>query len=144
MKSTISEDIQKLFHHYEDYFQKKDFKSQAGLFSKDLMAAGPTGVIHHSNNFLSRFLFHKAMNAFYTKAQLTSVKILSLDESRISNEYYLVKVHWGAKFKKTGDQLIEYDISYLIQSIRGDLKIVLFIAHEDEMQALKRHGIIEK
>ncbi|MDD1679793.1 MAG: hypothetical protein LUO93_11505, partial [Methanomicrobiales archaeon] len=57
--------------------------------------------------------------------------------------YSLVKVHWGVTFRKTGHSLIEFDVSYLIQKIGREPKIILFIAHEDEEEAMKKLGLLE-
>ncbi len=71
-----------------------------------------------------------------------SAKILSLDETPITEQYSLVKVHWGVTFKKTGDRLIEFDVSYLVQKIGKAPKIILFIAHQDEQKAMQELGLL--
>ena len=60
----------------------------------------------------------------------------------VSDNYSLVKVHWGAKFKKTGDKLIEFDVSYLVQKTGHEPKIILFIAHQDEEKAMEELGLL--
>jgi len=75
---------------------------------------------------------------FYRSVGQTSAKILSLDETIISQEYSIVKVHWGGvTFKKTGDKLIEFDVSYLVQKIESEPKLILFIAHQNEQKAMQ-------
>jgi len=61
-----------------------------------------------------------------------------LQEIPISGEYSLVKVHWGVTFHKTGDTMIEFDVSYLVQ------KIILFIAYADEEKAMRELGLLER
>jgi hypothetical protein len=85
---------------------------------------------------------HQAAEFYKTVGQ-TSAKILSLRETAICNEYSLVKVHWGVTFRKTGTRLIEFDVSYLVQKIGPEPKIILFIAHEDEEQAMKELGLLQ-
>jgi hypothetical protein len=53
----------------------------------------------------------------------------------------MVRVHWGVTFKKTGDNIIEFDVSYLVQKIGPEPKIILFVAHEDEEEAMKELGL---
>jgi hypothetical protein len=69
-----------------------------------------------------------------------SARILSLSEFEVSGEYSLVKVHWGVTFHKTGDRLLEFDVSYMVQRI-GEPKIILFITHQDEQKAMKDLGL---
>jgi hypothetical protein len=46
------------------------------------------------------------------------------------------------KFRKTKDRLIEFDVSYLVQKTGSEPKIILFIAHQDEQQAMKELGLM--
>jgi hypothetical protein len=47
-------------------------------------------------------------------------------------------------FQKTGDKLIEFDVSYLVQKTVPEPKIILFIAHQDEEQAMKDLGLMKE
>jgi len=53
-----------------------------------------------------------------------------------------VKVHWGVTFEKTGDKLIEFDVSYIVQKIGEEPKIILFIAHQDEQKTMSELGLL--
>jgi len=55
----------------------------------------------------------------------------------------MVKVHWGVTFQKTGDKLIEFDVSYLVQKTGKEPKIILFIAHQDEQKAMQELGLLK-
>jgi hypothetical protein len=79
---------------------------------------------------------------FYRSVGQTSAKILSMDEIEISNEYSMVRVHWGVTFKKTGNRLIEFDVTYFIQKTGHEPKIIMFIAHQDEERAMKELGLL--
>ncbi len=65
-----------------------------------------------------------------------------MDETQINNEYSMVKVHWGVTFKKTGNKLIEFDVTYFIQETGTEPKIIMFIAHQDEERAMKELGLL--
>ena len=54
----------------------------------------------------------------------------------------MVKVHWGVTFKKTGDKLIEFDVSYFVQKTGPEPKIIMFIAHQDEGKAMKELSLL--
>ncbi len=53
----------------------------------------------------------------------------------------MARVHWGVTFKKTGDKLIEFDVSYFAQETGTDPQIIMFIAHQDEQQAMQDLGL---
>ncbi len=86
----------------------------------------------------------KQASDFYKSVGQESAKIISADEMPVNDNYSLVKVHWGVKFKKTGDRLIEFDVSYLVQKTGSEPKIILFIAHQDEQQAMKELGLMSE
>jgi len=142
LKKVLETDIIKgLFAEYEKAFAALDIEKSAGFFADMFISAGPRGAIAQSKaEFLK--LAHQAAE-FYKAVGQTSAKILSQEETAISNEYSLVKVHWGVAFRKTGTRMIEFDVSYLVQKIGPEPKIILFIAHEDEEQAMKELGLLQ-
>ena len=79
---------------------------------------------------------------FYRRVGQTSARIISADEVPVSNEYSMVKVHWGVTFVKTGERLIEFDVSYFVYKSVPNPKIIMFIAHQDEQQAMQELGLI--
>ena len=134
------ESIKKLFSEYEESFNALDMERSAGFFADKFISAGPRGVIAQSK---AEFLKMAGQAAeFYRKVGQTSARILSADETPISNEYSMVKVHWGVTFKKTGDKLIEFDVSYFVQKIAPEPKIIMFIAHQDEGKAMKELSLL--
>ena len=134
------ESIKAIFAEYEKAFASLDFKKSAGFFADTFISAGPRGVIAQSKAEFIK-LANEAAD-FYRQVGQTSAKIISADETPISNEYSMVKVHWGATFKKTRDILIEFDVSYFIFRSFPEPKIIMFIAHQDEQQAMRDLGLV--
>jgi hypothetical protein len=134
------ESIKAIFAEYEKAFASLDFKKSAGFFADTFISAGPRGVIAQSKAEFIK-LANEAAD-FYRQVGQTSAKIISADETPISNEYSMVKVHWGATFKKTRDILIEFDVSYFIFRSVPEPKIIMFIAHQDEQQAMRDLGLV--
>ena len=132
--------LQELFNEYEKAFAALDIKKSAGFFSDTFISAGPRGTIAQSKAEFLKLADQAA--EFYKRVGQTSAKILSLQETAVSDEYFLVRVHWGVTFQKTGKKMIEFDVSYLVQKIGPEPKIILFIAHEDEEQAMKELGLL--
>jgi len=135
-----SEVVQRLFSEYENAFSRLDVGRSAEFFADTFLSAGPQGVVAQSKAEFIRLAGQAA--EFYKAVGQTSARILSLEENRISDEYSLVKVHWGVTFRKTGDRLIEFDVSYLVQKTGPEPKIILFVAHQDEEKAMKELGLL--
>ena len=132
--------VKRLFTEYEKAFSALDIEKNAAFFADTFISAGPRGAIAQSK---AEFLkLAKQAADFYRKVGQQSAKIVSADEIPISDHYLLVKVHWGVKFLKTGDKLIEFDVSYLVQKTGPEPKIILFIAHQDEQQAMQELGLL--
>jgi len=141
-KLLESGSVQALFTEYEKAFAALDIEKNAGFFSDTFISAGPRGAIAQSKAEFLKLADRAA--GFYKRVGQTSAKILSLQETGVSNEYSLVKVHWGVTFRKTGTRMIEFDVSYLVQKIGPQPKIILFIAHEDEELAMKELGLLNE
>ena len=137
----MTANIKKLFALYEKAFNDLDFDRQAELFADAFISAGPNGAIAQSKPEFLKIARQAA--EFYKRVGQESARILSLDEVPISNEYSMVKVHWGVTFRKTSDRVIEFDVSYLVQKIGEEPKILLFITHEDEQKAMQELGLLE-
>jgi hypothetical protein len=56
----------------------------------------------------------------------------------------MVKVHFGVTFRKTKDRLIEFDVTYFVQKIGTEPRIIMFIAHQDEQKAMQELGLISE
>ena len=132
--------IKKLFAKYEKAFNALEVEKQVPFFAEHFISAGPKGSIAHGKDEFAK-MASKAAEFYQKPLGQTSAKILSMDETAISNEYSMVRVHWGVTFKKTGDRLIEFDVTYFIQKT-GPGPIIMFIAHLDEEAAMKELGLL--
>ena len=134
MKNAIKE----LFAEYEKAFNALDVEKQVPLFAEHFISAGPRGSIALGRDEFARMASKAAK--FYRSIGQRSAKILLMDDTALSNEYSMVKVKWGVTFEKTGNKMIEFDITYFIQNTGTEPKIIMFIAHQDEEKAMKELG----
>ncbi len=125
-----------LFKEYEAAFDKLDVKTISSYCADSFISAGPKGSITQSRKDYEK----KAEQAtkFYKSIGRNSAKIISKRVMPICNDYSMVVVRWGITFDKTGNKLIEFDTSYIIQEIGDEPKIILLISHEDEEEAMKK------
>jgi hypothetical protein len=136
------ENLEKLFSQYEKSFEKLDLKTIAGLYADNFISAGPKGTIAvGKEDFLAKA---EQTAAFYRSIGQSSGRILSKKFIPFGNDYTMVTIHWGLTFKKTGDKVTEFDVSYLVQETGTDPKIILFISHEDEDAAMKKLGLVKQ
>ncbi len=136
----MTDAIKKLFAEYEKAFNALEVEKQVPFFAEHFISAGPRGSIALGREEFARMASKAA--EFYRSVGQTSARILLMDETAISGEYSMVKVHWGVTFEKTGDRLIEFDVTYFIQKISHEPKIIMFIAHQDEETAMQELGLM--
>ena len=136
----MTEATKRLFEQYERAFSALDVEKQVPLFAEHFISAGPRGSIAQGRDEFAKMA--RQVAEFYKSVGQTSAKILSMDETAISKEYSMVRVHWGVTFKKTGDKLVEFDVTYFLQDPDTNPKIIMFIAHQDEEKAMKELGLM--
>jgi len=134
--------IENLFVEYEKAFNDLDIKKSAEFFADTFISAGPKGTIaQNKKDFLKKA---EQAGAFYRSVGQTSAKIVSKNIIPISDQYTMVTVHWGVTFQRTEDKLTEFDVSYIIYQPADDPSIILFIAHQDEQEAMKKLGLLNE
>jgi ketosteroid isomerase-like protein len=131
--------LDRLFADYEKAFDRLDLAAIARQYADTFISAGTKGTIAQNKKEYEEKAAEAA--AFYKSIGQKEARILSKKIHPISNEYALVTVHWAVKFEKTGDQLSEFDVSYIVQETNGKMQIILFISHEDEEEAMKKLGL---
>jgi len=137
--TPIDAGLKAFFSEYEKLFSTLDFRKQADLFADTFISAGPNGVISQSKEGFLKLA--EMASEYYRSVGQKYTRILNIDEVPISNEYSWVKVHWGAAFEKTGEKLIEFDVSYFVWKSPNGPRIIMFIAHQDEQKAMQELGI---
>ena len=132
--------LKKLFDAYEKAYSELDLETTATFFADTFISAGPKGTIAQSKKeFLSKA---KQAADFYRSVGMEYGKILSTKENPLGDHHSVVTVHWGVKFRKTGYKLIEFDVSYIVDKTGPEPKIVMFVAHQDEEEAMKNLGLV--
>jgi hypothetical protein len=133
--------IEELFKGYGKAFSVLDLQRIAKLYSDTFISAGPKGVIAQNRKEFDEKSEDAA--AYYRKVGQKSAEILSMKETWFGDKYVMVTIHWGAHFEKL-DKPYEFDVSYLVQLTDDQPKIILFISHQDEEEAMKEVAEMQK
>ena len=133
--------IEKLFADYGKSFSALDLQNTAKLYADNFIAAGPKGVISQSRKEFDANAEKAAEH--YRKIGQKSAEALSMKETWFGDKYVMVTIHWGAHFEKL-DKPYEFDVSYLVKLTDAKPKIILFISHQDEDEAMKKVAEMQK
>jgi hypothetical protein len=81
---------------------------------------------------------------FFRSLGHQSTKILALDETRLDDQYTMVKAHFLMQFRKSSGEIIEakVDSTYFL-FMKGDSpKIIMHMEHEDLKEAMQKRGLL--
>jgi hypothetical protein len=71
--------------------------------------------------------------------------LVSLHETRLDPRYVLAKTTWRFDFARTNlgeTEQVLADSTFLIDTGKGEFKIVMYLAHQDILQVLRDRGIL--
>jgi hypothetical protein len=132
--------INKFFEMYASVSMKANPDRHADLYADEFIAAGPQGsaVFKNDNKFLE---WLKQVYTINQNTGMESLQVISVQSNPIGDTYSFATVEWGAKFKKTGEKLVRFEISYLLQFIQNEPKILAYVDHEDQQKVMKELGL---
>jgi hypothetical protein len=113
----------------------------AAFYDEAFLVAGPAGSAAFQNNddFL---VWLRQVHDFNQTSGMTGMEVVGVADSPLSANYTLTTVEWGARFEKTGDELITFEITYILRTSGETPKIVGYISHEDQEEAMKERGLL--
>ncbi len=124
-RASMASNSQALASHYADDFIVSS-REGSGAFKND-------------ERFLS---WLRGVFDFNRRVGMQSLEVASLDETPISDHHALVTVEWATTFKKSGDERICFEISYLVRLAANQPRILAYVSHEDQEEAMKSKGLI--
>lgn len=139
--------LKEFFADYETRTNKAldgvvDIEAIAGSFSDCFLGANPNGVACGRNDETFRAAISQGME-FYRSIGTKSMEINSISITPLDDFHSMAKVYWRALYeKKDGSkETIDFSVIYLLQGIKGKIKIFAYITG-DEQKALRERGLI--
>ena len=141
MTVTRQEKLYDFFRRYAVVSLGPEPEKLAGSYDASFLAAGPKGgaAFRNDESFLA---WLREVHTFNVRSGMTSMKVGSVAETPISAEYSLVTVEWAATFQQTGESPVRFRISYLLRESGDSWKVAAYISHDDQEDAMRRHGLL--
>jgi len=133
--------LDRFFADYARGFSQLDPEPIAGFYSECVIAANPVFLGCTQNADELREALTRAY-AFYKTIGMESARLLGRADTVLDPLHVLARVQWAAYFRKTGDEPVTFEISYLVRLANETPKIILFISHEDEQALMKAKGLL--
>ena len=140
--NQVSDIVRKFFEDYERDSNAPDPELIVSQYSDSFLFASPQGVQAVKRDDFLKMLPKR--EGFFKTVGLTSSKIQSLEETRLDDNYVLVKVSWNMRFEKDREQPIVDEISatYILYQQEGLLWIVFQLDHQDLMKRVQDLGLL--
>src|SRR5262245_33505605 len=139
-----SDFVRKFFEDYERSINASDSEGSpeliASRYSDSFMFAGPQGA-----QAVNKQDFLKALPKrqwFFKSIGLTSTTIQSLEETRLDDNYVMVKTSWNMRFEKEAGIVAEARATYILRQEESSLRIVFQLDHQDLMRTAQDLGLL--
>lgn len=131
---------EQFFIHYAALSMGDDDRALAAVYAPTFVVAGPKGSSAFAND--ARFLEWLAqVRTFNRQHGMRDLSPATVRETPLSPRHVLAQVRWSARFKKTGDRLIEFDIAYLIESADDSWRVLGYVSARDQEQEMRALGL---
>ena len=135
--------IRKFFAAYEESVNSFNPDLVSAQFVTSFMGADPNGVACYQNDESLRQAVLQRRD-FFTQLGYKFAEILSVADTPIDETYTMAKVHWRMIFEKVKGQPQEFKffVTYFLYDSPDGLRIVFYIAREDEEKVLREAGLL--
>ena len=134
--------MKEFFEGFESNGNALDMDLIASQYGDTFMFADPNGTrVIEKQKFLAAL---PSRQAFFKTLGHTSTRILSLDETRLDDQYVMVRAHLLMHFEPAAAQPLDAKLdSTFIFFIKEDApRIVMHLEHEDLQQAMQARGLL--
>jgi len=129
------------FRRYAELSLGPQPEALAELYAPTFIVGGPEGSRAFAND--GQFLEWLRQVVAYNHAHgMRTLTVVSISGTELSPLHSLATVRWGARFEKTGDRMIEFAISYLLEKSAGGWRILSYISRTDQTAEMAKEGLL--
>lgn len=132
---------EEFFARYAALSMGDDDRALAALYAPSFLVAGPKGSATFAND--GRFLEWLAqVRAFNRQHGLQAISPAAVRETSLSPLHVLAHVRWSARFGKTGDRTIEFEIAYLLERAEESWRVLGYVSARDQEEEMRALGLL--
>jgi hypothetical protein len=133
--------LRSFFEQYAQATNQMHAATIAGFYADNFIAAGPKGNMVFKND--EKFLqWLDQLKDFNHQTGMRNLRIVKYEETSIGKYYRMVIIEWGATFRKSGEELVTFEISYFADITKQAAKVIMYIAHEDQEDYMRERGLL--
>jgi hypothetical protein len=135
------ESLQRFFTHYAELSMGPRPEDLAALYAPTFIVGGPQGSRAFAND--SKFVdWLRQVGTFNRQHGMNSMTPVAILEVMLSPMHSLATVMWGAQFEKTGQRVIQFDISYVLERAGEGWQVLSYISQSDQNEAMRKEGLL--
>ncbi len=133
--------VEQFFTRYAALSMGDDDRAMAAVYAPSFFVAGPKGSMTFAND--ARFLDWLAqVRAFNRQHGMRALSPAAVRETVLSPLHVLAQVRWSARFEKTGDRAIEFEIAYLIERAGESWRVLGYVSARDQEEEMRALGLL--
>jgi hypothetical protein len=133
--------VGQFFTRYAALSMGDDGQALAAVYARSFFVAGPKGSLTFAND--ARFLEWLAqVRAFNRQHGMRAVSPAAVRETALSPRHVLAQVRWSARFEKTGDRAIEFEIAYLMERAGESWRVLGYVSERDQEEEMRALGLL--
>ena len=133
--------VEQFFTHYAALSLGDDVRALAEQYAPSFFVAGPFGSQTFAND--ARFLdWLTQVRAFNRDHGMRTLSPAQVQETLLSPRHVLAQVRWSARFEKTGDRAIEFDVEYLLESAEASWRVLGYVSARDQEEEMRAFGLL--
>lgn len=142
--------LEEFFQAYTDAYNRSldgevDETGIRSAYAAHFISATPAGVLIGGNDatFGEKL---RQMYAFYDGIGASGLTLRSVDARAIDDLHDIARVGWRGQYRRPSDGKtveIDFDVTYLMQSLRPHCPQIFAFVAGDEMAALRERGLVE-
>ena len=133
--------LEQFFSRYAALSLGSDPEALADLYAPTFIVGGPEGSRAFVND-ASFTAWLREVAAFNREHGMRALSVVAVHEMPLSPIHTLATVTWGARFDKTGDRVIAFEISYLLERANEAWRILSYISHSDQSAEMAKEGLL--
>jgi hypothetical protein len=133
--------LEHFFSRYAELAMSGQPEALASLYAATFIVGGPEGSQAFAND--ARFIeWLRQVSDFNRRHGMRALTVVSIREVTLSPLHTLATVTWGAQFQKTGERVIEFEISYLLERTENEWRILSYISRSDQNAEMTKEGLL--
>jgi hypothetical protein len=133
--------LDRFFSRYAELSMGTHPETLATLYAPTFIVGGPEGSRAFTND--ARFIeWLRQVSEFNRQHGMRSLTAVTVRNMTLSPLHTLAIVNWGARFEKTGDRVIEFEISYLLEKAEDEWRILSYISSSDQNAEMAKAGLV--